>query len=212
MRILYIEARHKKIPPSQYFIDKNFIAQLPRQIFLAYSIQFKEQAEVMKSAIEKSGRQVKGFQQVLGCTKLKTQYPIILIGQGRFHALNLAVQNPKNPLIIYSNGSSLAIGRRELEEYNKKKQAALSLFFSSNNIGIIVSTKPGQEKLKESLELARKIEKKYPEKKAYMFASSNVNIAGLENFSIGSWINSACPGLADDSSKILNIEDVLGFL
>ena len=36
--ILYIEARHKKIPDNEYFIDPNFISRLPKDIFLCYSL------------------------------------------------------------------------------------------------------------------------------------------------------------------------------
>lgn len=213
MKILYIETR-SKTKPEEYFIDENFIKRLPKQIFLAYSIQFKGQAETMKKALEKQGIRVIGFRQVLGCTKLRVVPPctILLIGQGRFHAFNLAVQNPKHPLIIYSNGSSLAIGKRELDELRKKKQTSLSIFLSSKEIGILVSTKPGQENLKKAELLASKIEKKYPQKKAYIFISNNISMRELENFKIKSWINTACPGIASDNPRIANADDISEFL
>ena len=207
MKVLYIETR-TKTKPEDYFIDENLITRLPKKIFLAYSIQFKGQAETMKKALEKHGINVMGFQQVLGCTRLKTPYTILLIGQGSFHALNLAVQNPEHPLIIYSNGSSLAITRKQTDELQKKKQAALSLFLMSDRIGILVSLKPGQEKLGEAESLVKKIEKKYPEKKVYIFISDSINPNEFQNFNIQSWINTACPGLSQDSGKIANIDDV----
>lgn len=208
---MYIEAKSKN-QPSEHPIDENFIKTLPRELFLVYSIQFKGQAETMKKALESKGIKVKGFQQVLGCTKLKTQFPILLISQGRFHALNLAVQNPKYPLIIYSNGSSLAITRKEIEEIQKNKQLMLNKFLHANTIGILVSTKPGQENIKQAEELKNKINKKYPEKKVFIFISSSINISEFENFDIDIFINTACPGLARDSFKIINSDDILAFL
>jgi len=210
MKVLYIETK-SKTKPEDYFIDPNFIKSLPKEVFLAYSIQFKGQAETMKKALEANNIGVKGFQQVLGCTKLKTPYTIVLIGQGRFHALNLALQNER-PILLYSNGSSIAVGEREIEEHNKKKSASINLFLHANNIGIIVSTKPGQNRLDEALELEKKISKKYPEKSVFIFLSSSTKTSELENFNLEFWINSACPGLALDSSKIANIDDIINFL
>ena len=202
--ILYIEARHKKIPDNEYFIDPNFISRLPKDIFLCYSIQFKGQAEAMKRALERAGVNVKGFQQVLGCTKLKTPYTIVLIGQGSFHALNLASQNTR-PVLLYSNGSSIAVTREEIE---KKKKVALNKFYTYNKLGIIVSTKPGQNRIEDAMMLKEKISLKYPEKQVFLFISNNINMHELENFQIDLWINSACPGILNDSNKIANIDDI----
>ena len=209
--ILYIEALDNKTKPEDYFIDPNFIKNLPKDVFLTYIIQFKGQAETMKKALEANNIRVRGFQSVLGCSELKTPYPILLIGQGRFHALNLAIQNNK-PVIIYSNGSSIAVGRKEIEEHNKKKQAALSQFFMKDKIGILVSTKPGQNRLKEAEALKKKLEKKYSQKKFFIFISNTLNLYETQNFDVPIYINTACPGLALDSPKILNTDDILPFL
>jgi 2-(3-amino-3-carboxypropyl)histidine synthase len=208
--ILYIEALDSKTKPEDYFIDPNFIKILPPEVFLAYILQFKGQAEQMKKAIEKSGRKIKGFQQVLGCTKLKTPYYIVLIGNGSFHALNLARQNEH--VLLYSNGSSMLIGERERAEYQKRIQASRNLFLHANTTGLIVSTKPGQNRLNDARTLIAKLTKKYPQKNFYCFISSHINLREFENFSIDFWINTACPGLINDSPKIANIDDISGVL
>ena len=209
--ILYIEARSSKTKPEDYYIDPKFIKNLPKDIFLVYSIQFKQQAEQMKKALEAGNIRIRGFQQVLGCSELKTPYAILLIGQGRFHALNLALQNER-PVIIYSNGSSVIVGRKEIEEYRKKKQAALSRFFMEDKIGILVSTKPGQNRLEEAEALKKKLERKYPQKKFFIFISNNINLHEMSNFDADLFINTACPGLSYDSPRILNTDDILPFL
>jgi len=212
MKILYIEAK-SKTKPEAYFIDPNFIKNLPKQVFLTYTIQNKGQAETMKKALEHYNIAVAGFQQVLGCSKVKVKegIAIILIAQGRFHALNLALQN-KRPIIQYSNGSSIVVGQREIKEHQEKLKNSLNLFLHANNIGIIVSTKPGQEQFKKSQVLKKIIEKKYPEKSVVLFISNNINVAEFQNFEINFWINSACKGLTNDSPKLLNIDDIFDFL
>jgi diphthamide biosynthesis enzyme Dph1/Dph2-like protein len=82
----------------------------------------------------------------------------------------------------------------------------------SKKIGIIISTKPGQENIKKSELLKEKISKKYPEKQVFFFISNHINLAEFENFSIDFWINSACPGLLNDSRKLSNIDDIISFL
>ncbi len=205
--ILYIEALSKPIGSEKYFIDLNFIKTLPKEIYLCYTIQFKEQAEAMREALKKAKIKVMGFQQVLGCSKLKTPHTILLIGQGTFHSLNLARQNKQ--VIIYSNGSSYTLGERERAEFEKQKQANYNRLLHYNNIGIIISTKLGQNRLIDAQQIKSKLEKKYPEKKFYLFISNQINTREFENFNIDFWINAACPGLINDYPKIINIDDVL---
>ena len=129
MKVLYIETK-SKAKPEEYFIDENFIKNLPKKVFLAYVLQFKGQAEAMKKALEANNIAVLGFEQVLGCTKLQVtpkDIPIILIGNGRFHALNLAMQNNR-PIILYSNGSTALVGEKELKEQESRKKAIANLF------------------------------------------------------------------------------------
>ena len=204
--ILYLEAKTNETQPSKFFIDPNFIKTLPKEIYLCYTIQNQAQAEAMKKALEKNKIKIKGFSQVLGCTKLKTPYTILLIGQGNFHGLNLARQN--DMVIQYSNGSSYVYSEKQKEEYNKRVMNSFNMFLHSSNIALIVSTKPGQNRLNDAQELKIKLEKKYPQKNFYLFISSHINIKEFENFSVDFWINTACPGLINDNPKIGNIDDI----
>lgn len=209
--ILYIEAK-SKLKPEEYSINSDFIEKLPSEVFLSYTIQFKGQAEAMREALKKAGIKIAGFQQILGCTKLKIKQniAIILISNGRFHALNLALQN-NHPIILYSNGNSAVVGKNEIEEHNERKKKQINMLLHANNIGIIISLKPGQENLKQSQEFREIITKKHPEKKVFFFISSNINVNEFENFPIDFWINSACPGLTNDSPKIANLDDIFDF-
>ncbi len=209
MKVLYIEAKHKDKPSSTISI-----AGLPKEVkelFLAYSIQYKQEAQIIKAKLESNKIKIVGFQQVLGCTKLKTKFPVLLIGSGKFHALNLALQN-KTQVYIYNNSCITEIDQKELEMLRQKTKNALNRFFTSTKIGILVSTKPGQENLKQAEQLKAKIQLKFSEKQVYLLISSHINTSEFENFDLDIFVNTACPGLINDNSKIINIDDILPFL
>ena len=70
-------------------------------------------------------------------------------------------------------------------------------------IGIIVSTKPGQERLKKAFDLKKRIK----DKNCYIFAADTINPAEFDNFNfIECWINTACPRFADDKKGVINYE------
>jgi len=78
----------------------------------------------------------------------------------------------------------------------------LMKFYSADNIGILVSTKPGQNNLKEAIELKKKLKKN-----CYIFVSDMINEAELENFPfIQAWVNTACPRI--EGKNIVNAEDI----
>ena len=77
-------------------------------------------------------------------------------------------------------------------------------FLKADKIGILVSTKPGQENLKKAEMLKKKLNKKG--KEVYVFVCDDIDVNQFENFNIQSWVNTACPGLAKDNSKIINYD------
>jgi len=205
MKVLYIEAKKKKSEK----LNEESLKTLPKELFIAYSIQFKSLAEQIQAHLIKHSYNIIGFQQVLGCTKLrvKNNAAILLIGSGRFHALNLALQNKE--VYIYNNGLITKIAEKDINDLKKNKETNLRRFFLARKIGILVSTKPGQENTIKAQLLKERILKKYPEKEVFLFFSSHINVNEFENFQIDFWINSACPGLINDASNLLNIDDIL---
>ena len=93
--------------------------------------------------------------------------------------------------------------KQEVEKIQKQQKGALIKFLSSKEIGIIVSLKPGQNKLKKALELKKKIK----DKNCHIFIADTINYAEFENFPfIESWVNTACPRFADGKKGVLNYE------
>lgn len=198
MKVMFIEAK-KKLSEN---INKINLKKLPKNIFITYSIQYQNLAEQIK---QKLGKRIKGFKQVLGCTKLKTKHPILLISDGKFHTLNLILQN--NSVYILENNQIKKFPEKEIKKIKTKRKSALLNFLNADTIGIIVSTKPGQNNLKKAIKLKSKLEKQ--NKNCYLFLADNIAPQELENFpNIQSWLNTACPGLIHDSPKIINMDEI----
>ena len=201
MKLLYIESKQKNLKLD---ITKEQIKKLPKKLFLAYSIQYKDLANDIAKQLKKQGISIQKTQQVLGCSKVNTTLPILLVGTGRFHAQNLYLQTPI--LYVLENNKIIRIPQKEIDGLKAKKRTALMKYLGADNIGILVTTKPGQENMKKALALKQKLEKN--NKKPYIFISNNIDISQFENFNIDSWVNTACSGLAMDNPDIINMLDL----
>jgi len=207
MKIMFIESKLKNI---DFNLDKKEISKLPKKICLFYSIQYRDLASSIKAQLLKAKVTVSKFEQVLGCSKFNTnkdKLPILLIGSGRFHAINLYSQFDE--IYLLESKKIVKISKKEIEEVRARRRGALINFLSADRIGILVSTKPGQENMTQAEELKKKLKKKG--KQVYVFVSNNIDMNQFENFNIQSWINTACSGLANDSSKIINFNELPNF-
>ncbi len=201
MKTLFIPAKIK----SEINLKKIHSLKLPKNIAVAYSIQYKDIAEKTKEILAKKYNITKII-QVLGCSNPKfpkeTQ-AILLISSGKFHAVSLAAES-NLPVYILESDKLRKIPGEEIESYKKKKYASYMKFLNSEKIGILVSTKPGQENLKKAIALKDKLKNK----DFYLFIGNEIDKNQFENFpAIQSWINTACPRLDFDSS-IINIGDL----
>lgn len=202
-KILYIPAIQKNLASK---LPKSEINKLSKKLLLLYSIQYKELATSIKKQLESKNINVVRSQQVLGCSKIdnKDKLPVLFIGTGEFHLINLYLQSP----IIYrlENNKIVQIPESEVKRVRMRRKAALTKFLSADKIGILVSTKPGQEYLKQAKQLKKKLENKG--KEAYIFISEHIDVSQFENFDIQSWVNTACSGLAYDNPSIINIAEL----
>ena len=179
--------------------------KLPEDIAIAYSIQYKDIAEKVKKILSEKYN-ITGFVQVLGCSKpkfSKETQAILLITSGSFHAVALAFET-KLPIYILQSDKLRKISDEEIYAFEKKKHASYMQFLNSEKIGILISTKPGQENLKKALSLKNKLR----DKKSYFFLADEIDTRQFENFSdINAWINTACPRL-DFEGFVFNIGDL----
>jgi len=126
--------------------------------------------------------------QVLGCNvKVAKGYPgYIFVGSGKFHAIEIARKTGKK--VILANPFTLEVKELEgVEEIEKRVKGAYLKFLNAEKVGVLVSTKPGQNYMQ-----GRPVIKN---KKVYTFVCDNVS--NLEDFpDIDVWVNTACPRLA----------------
>ena len=216
MKTIYIETR-RKFNDSE--INLKVLDNLPgKTISLAATIQYIGLIPKIKDYLEKKGKKVivkKGAKykgHVLGCNSNaldKNADTIILITDGRFHAINNAIQLQRE-ISVFNTKTLEKVTKEEIDLYNNRTKAKKAKFLSSNHIGLLISNKPGQ-KAKNIGKIKKQIEKL--EKKVYIFESNNISMGELENFpNIDIWINTACFGLARDDSRIINLSDIIEFL
>ena len=125
MELLFIEAKQKNLNIE---LDKKELKKLPKKLFLAYSIQYKEIAGKIKKLLEKDNIKTIRFQKVLGCSKIKTKIPVLLISTGRFHAINLFLQAPS--VYVLENNKIRKIEEQEIEKIRARKRTALIKFLN----------------------------------------------------------------------------------
>ena len=204
MKTLFIPAIQKNL---QLELSPKEIKKLPKKLLLLYSIQYQDLATSIKSQLKAHNIKIQKTQQVLGCSRITTNLPILLVSTGKFHALNLYLQTPE--LYMLEGKTIKKIPKEEIEKLKIQRKTALIKFLSANNIGILVSTKPGQQNLPLALKLKKIIQKKYKnQKQVFIFISNNIDINQFENFNIDSWINTACSGLIVDKPTIINYNEL----
>ena len=157
------------------------------------------QAEQIKEQLSKTHK-ITTFQQVLGCSQPKIPKQtksILLISDGEFHAISLAYET-KLPVYVYNNFMLKKISEKQVNKLKTKYKSAYLKYLHSDKVGILVSTKHGQQNLNRALKF-----KKTCKKKTYLYIGNNIDKSEFENFpQIQSWVNTACPRMDFDYSVI----------
>ncbi len=181
------------------------------KIGIIFTAQTQDLINEIKKFLEKKGKKVHVGGQIVGCNatnaiKIKEKVEAFLfIGSGMFHPIEL-VEKTKIKKYYQFNPSTNSISKidaTEIKQLEKKKQAKLAKYYSSKRIGIIVTTKPGQE----NLNLAKAFAKKCG-KEAYIFLDNHIDVNKLEDFpDIEFWVNTGCPRL--EEKGIIALKDIL---
>jgi len=215
MKTLFIEA-HSSL---KIMLPKD-MAKLPKKIALFTTIQYIESIDDIKRQLEVAGKKVRLFRpahakydgQLLGCAiqKFRGVDGFLYIGDGLFHPLALSMSNDE----VYTyNPKSKHFGKITDEmktKFHKTKDIALKKYYSSDRIGLLVSTKPGQENLKKALKLKKKLKKT-----CYLFIFDEINLEKLEDFPfIDCFVNTACPRISYDDFRnapkpVVDIRDII---
>ena len=216
---LFIEARSN----LDITLPASALTLLPKKIALLTTVQHAHKLEEIKKFLELNKKQVtliKGIHskypgQILGCDVLTLPAldvdAFLYIGTGDFHPKELLLTQTK-PVFVYNplSGKFCQMKSADIEKLTKRKKGALIRFLSSTNVGVIISTKPGQS----NLEPALKLKQSYPDKTFFFLVFDTIDFQSLENFPfIECFINTACPriGYEDQiniAKPILNLDDL----
>lgn len=198
MKVLYV--------PSKYnlsFSLKNIkTKKMPNILGLITTIQHIGSLKKIKNFLENQKKKAIIGGQILGCDMSAAAFiqhkvqAFLYIGSGKFHPLQLALTTNK-PIFIFNplNEQFSELDKKQIQKIKARKKSQKIKFLSADIYGILVSTKPGQNKFKKAQKLKNKLEKQ--NKKAYIFLFNDFDINQIENFpKIECWINTACPGLS----------------
>jgi 2-(3-amino-3-carboxypropyl)histidine synthase len=226
MEVKFFAAKYVK----PIVLPKAFIELLPHTVCLFTTIQFYEQVPKIVEQLEKAHKKVlllesKNYYydgkktkagQLLGCNQeeIKDVEAFVYIGDGLFHPKILMVKNTQ-PIFGYDpiEDTYQKLEHEDMELLKKKRKAALSAFLMSMHVGVLISTKPGQNLLNKALSL----KSKFPDKTFYFIAFNDINFGELENFPfVQCWVNTACYRIGlDDTNKmqkpVVNMNDLAGY-
>ena len=219
MKIMMVEGRYT----GEIDLSRINAGMLPERIGLITTVQFLDFIDDFKAFLERSKKKVfigkerqKYNAQLLGCDQgaansIKDDVDAyIYYGSGKFHPLGVVLATGKD---VYCYDPINAImGKVESEEaqrYNNQRKGAYLKFLDSEEIGLLVSLKPGQNNFNKALEL----KKRFSSKNFYIFAFDTLEFNQIENFPfVECWVNTACSRILDDYSKfpkpLIDIYDI----
>jgi 2-(3-amino-3-carboxypropyl)histidine synthase len=206
MHIKFIEAKYN----DKIELTKKCIQKLPKKIGLITTVQFVDALKEVKKILEQHNKicfigntKQKHKGQILGCdisaavAVQKKVDAFLYIGTGEFHPMKVSFETDK-PVFVFNPDTSaiekFSIDKKRIEA---KKRGAYIKFLSSMHIGILVSTKPGQNHFKEAITLKKRLVKQG--KKAYILVADTLDYSSLENFIfVDCFVNTMCPRITSD--------------
>jgi len=189
-----------------------------KTISLSGIIQYLNFIFPIKIYLESKGKKVilskgafhKGH--IIGCNPSafdKKADTLLLLADGKFHATNNALILDRE-VFVFNLNKLEKLSFQDLERYKTKTKVKKTKFLSANKVGLIVSTKRGQN-FKRIENIVNRIERL--NKEVFVFETDNINLDELGNFSdIQIWINTACYGLGLDDPIVINLQDILEFI
>lgn len=222
MEVMFVDTKWK----GDISFNRDVIAYLKdkkiKSVALFASVQFLDLDRLIKQLKElkikvlttKAKRTDKEI-QILGCDTYHDSFAkdiikkadlTIYVGDGLFHpqALIYSQIGAIKDILVWNpvNRRMSMITKREVLEKLKRLKANLRFYMLAKTIGIIVTTKPGQQFLNNAFKLKAKLEKE--NKKAFVFLADTLDTNGLEDFTfIDAWVNTACPRIGfDDITNI----------
>lgn len=205
--------------PLNYLLKKEnieFIANVIKKqnlnkINLVTTIQYLENVNSIKKELANKGIETIECKQtnrtkpnmILGCdcsTISDQLHQIVFIGDGAFHANNIAIMHPDQEIIAISPLTKQVSHIRINEDFIRKRFGMIALARKATSFGILVSTKKGQNRIKLAITIKKILEKN--KKKAYLLVSDYIKQDYLYGINVDCYINTACPRITYDDTSL----------
>jgi diphthamide biosynthesis enzyme Dph1/Dph2-like protein len=202
MKTLFFGVTVKKEPCYEKVL--NLIENIKESnIAICYSNQFVNVAKAIKNKISKN---ITNFLQILGCSNpkfSKETEAILVIGQGKFHTVSIAYESGL-PTYVLENDKIWQVSKDNVEKMKKRDMGMMLKYLNSEKVGILVTTKPGQERLEKAIRYKRNLK----DKKSYIFIANQIDTSQFENFGLDCFVNTACPRMDLNDGNIINLSKV----
>jgi 2-(3-amino-3-carboxypropyl)histidine synthase len=218
MKLTFVDVKYK----APITLPKDLLDALPQKVTFFLNIQFHHQYEQLKKQLEDAGKEVITVRpkhawhegQILGCSvedwSDKGQDAFLYVGDGLFHPKALLFKNDQK-VFIYDPKTSKhkVLTQDDIGQILRSRKGAMGAFYAANNVGVLVTTKYGQSRMKPAL----KLQEKFPDKTFYFLLADVIDFSKLEDFPfIEMYVNTACPRVMDDNEKLprpmVNLEDL----
>lgn len=124
----------------------------------------------------------------------------IYIGTGRFHPLGISLATDKRVATVNPVSDEFEVMEPKSEDFIRRRLAMLARSEDVENFGVLVSTKPGQERLDLAESLADKLNRQGYE--SFVIVCDDIEPLKLNDYRLGALVNTACPRIPIDDSDL----------
>ncbi|QOJ79487.1 diphthamide biosynthesis enzyme Dph2 [Infirmifilum lucidum] len=207
-RVLFVPA-FSTVDPTPLVLEAALEARREgaRSLSVVTTVQHVKWLPEWKRALSELGLEVitgsySGFEGlIVGCnyTSLRASDAVIVVAGGRFHALGAAIWSGRPTWEV--DPYQRRVYKVETVAILSRRLFSLSRAMEARAFMVLVSTKPGQNRLDVAAKIKRALEEK--KRKAVIVVFNDISREQVENFQgFDAYVNTACPRLAIDDESI----------
>jgi len=208
---LYVEARMTADPLGA--VEKALPKLKFKRLGLATTVQHVEFipkiAKILRSSgikllVGKPESRARYPGQILGCDwgSVKSISDkvdgFLYIGTGRFHPVGISLATGKQVMTVNPIVGNCEILTFNLGDFLKQRRAMISRATAGERFGILVSSKPGQARLKLAARLARELRR--AGRTAHILVLDEISQEKLDDFKLDAFVCAACPRIPIDDA------------
>jgi len=204
---LYVEARMEVDPldalekalPELRGSVWGLVSTVQHVHFLSEVQEFLEEEEI-ESKIGEPGARAEYPGQILGCDWGSSDSVadevdgFIYIGTGEFHPMGVALSTGSPVIAVNPVANNFERFDLDMDDFFQKRWALISSVQDAESIGVLVSTKEGQNRKGLAEEL--KVELEDEGYDAYILVFDDIIPSSLEDFQLDAFVNTACPRIS----------------